>query len=45
MSGKVARQQAKLAQIQTISAVSGSLLTMNSFSSPKKDQGVLVGDM
>ena len=45
ISGQVAKQQARLAQIQTLSQIGGSLLTMNSFSSPKKDQGVLVGDM
>jgi len=44
IQGEMARQQARLAQIQTVSQTGSSLLTMNSFA-PKKDPGVLVGDM
>ena len=44
IQGQMARQQARLAQIQTVSQTGSSLLTMNSFA-PKKDPGVLVGDM
>ena len=44
IQGEMARQQARLAQIQTVSQTGSSLLTMSSFA-PKKDPGVLVGDM
>lgn len=44
IQGQVARNAARLAQIQTIAKTSSSLLSMSS-GSPKKDQGVLVGDM
>ena len=44
IQGQMARQQARLAQIQTVSQTGTSLLSMSSFA-PKKDPGVLVGDM
>ena len=44
IQGQMARQSARLAQIKTVSQTGSSLLTMSSFA-PKKDPGVLVGDM
>ena len=41
IQGEMARQQARLAQIQTVSQTGSSLLTMNSFA-PKKDSGLVV---
>ena len=42
ISGQVARQQAKLAQIQTIAQTGTSLLTMGSGSPTKTDSGLVV---
>ena len=42
--GQMARQQARLQNISTFAKAGTSLLSMSSFA-PKKDPGVLVGDM
>ena len=44
IQGEMARQQARLANISTVAKAGTSLLSMSSFA-PKKDPGVLVGDM
>ena len=44
IQGQMARQQARLANISTVAKAGTSLLSMSSFA-PKKDPGVLVGDM
>ena len=44
IQGQVARNAARLANIQTFAKAGTSLLSMSSFA-PKKDPGVLVGDM
>ena len=44
IKGQMARKQARLENIRTITKAGTSLLSMNSFA-PKKDPGVLVGDM
>jgi|TARA_R100001530_G_C4234035_1_gene133448 hypothetical protein len=42
ISGQVARNAARLAQIQTISKAGSSLLSMSSFGSTQKDSGLVV---
>ena len=45
IQGQMAKQQTRLAQIQTLSKTGSSLLTMGAFDGlGKKDTGVLVGD-
>ena len=44
IQGEMARQQARLQNISTVAKAGTSLLSMSSFA-PKKDPGVLVGDM
>ena len=45
ISGQMARQQAKMAQLQTIASTGTSLLNMSNFGTKHVDQGIKVGDM
>ena len=45
ISGQMARQQAKMAQLQTIASTGTSLLNMSNFGTKPVDQGIKVGDM
>jgi hypothetical protein len=45
ISGQMARQQGKMAQLQTIASTGTSLLNMSNFGTKPVDQGIKVGDM
>ena len=45
ISGQMARQQARMAQLQTIASTGTSLLNMSNFGTKPVDQGIKVGDM
>ena len=45
ISGVMARNSAKMAQIGTVASTGTSLLKMSNFNTPFKDQGIKVGDM
>ena len=45
ISGVMARNSAKMAQIRTAASTGTSLLKMSNFNTPFKDQGIKVGDM
>jgi hypothetical protein len=45
ISGQMAREQARMAQYQTIASTGTSLLNMSNFGTKPVDQGIKVGDM